>query len=161
MSYISVEEYRALIQGSQPLREPDADEETLDETPGETEPDESEDDPAVVAALAAAESLIDAATLYGYVGRDPDGLPAYIAGRLREAVAYQAQYILQQGGVDAFNSGDGELGSASLGKFSYGRGSGGSGSRSVGGDLQLSPLARTNIPLLRAYARTLRKEGLT
>lgn len=117
----------------------------------------------VYAAIGAAETAVDAATLYGYVGRDPDALPAYIADRLREAVAYQAQYILQQGGADAFNSGDGELGSVSLGKFSYGRGSGGSGSGSgsAGGDLQLSPLARANIPLLRAYARTLRKEGLT
>ena len=112
------------------------------------------------AAISAAEAVIDAATLYGYVGRETGDLPVYIADRLREAVAYQAQYIIQQGGADALNSGDNELGSVSLGKFSYGRvGSSGGVGSTAGSDLPLSPLARANIPLLRAYANTLRKEG--
>ena len=108
-------------------------------------------------ALKLAEAIIDAATLYGYVG-DID-VPPYIARKYEEAVAFQALYITQIGGVADFNNLD--LSNVSLGKFSYSRGGNGrtGGSDNGSGSLPISPIASANIPLLRAYVRTIWKGG--
>lgn len=111
-------------------------------------------------ALKLAEAIIDAATLYGYVGGVM--VPPYIARKYEETVAFQALYITQIGGVEDFNNLD--LSNVSLGKFSYSRGGTGTG-RTGGSDsgssaLPISPIAASNIPLLRAYVRTIWK-GVT
>ena len=112
--------------------------------------------------LALAEAAVDARTLYGYVGRDLSALPGYVAQRLRETVAFQAQYIVQQGGIAGANSADGDLGNVSLGKFSYALNASGraSGSRDTGADgIPFSDAAAVNIPLLRAYVNTIRRSA--
>ena len=105
---------------------------------------------------ALAESVIDAHTLYGYVGRDIAALPAYIAAALKQAVAYQMQYIIQLGGVAGANDAS-DYNSVSLGSYSYSRSASG---RSAGAaqshEITLSKAAAVNIPLLIAYARGLR-----
>ena len=109
--------------------------------------------------LAMAEAAVDAATLYGYVGWDLSALHAYAADRLKQAVAYQVQYIAQMGGVSGANDAGGDYGSVSLGRFSYSQSSSGrtSGSSAVSGELPLAKPAEAYIPFLLAYARGLKE----
>lgn len=110
------------------------------------------------AVLQMAEAAIDAHTLYGYVGRDLDAIAPYAVNKLREAVAYQVQYIVSSGGIEGINDGGGDFGSVSLGKYSYSQSaSGRNGSAgTVVSSLPLSKAASVNIPFLIAYARELR-----
>jgi hypothetical protein len=117
------------------------------------------DIPDFSAVCSLAEAVIDAHTLYGYVGRDITSLPAYIASVLKQAVAYQAQYIIQLGGTEGANDPGGDMGTVSLGKFSYSAGSrnGSSGDSSdSSGGIPLSKAAAAHIPLLKAYVNTMR-----
>ena len=105
------------------------------------------------AVLTMAEDCIDAHTLYAYVGRDVSALPEYVRRKLKAAVAYQVQYIVQMGGVAGAN--DGDFGSVTLGKFSYSQSASGrtSGSTARAGTLSLCNTAAVNVPFLLAYAR--------
>lgn len=103
-----------------------------------------------------AEAVVDAYTLYGYAGRELSTLPEFIVQKLKQAVAWQVQYVQQLGGVSGANSAD--YGSIGLGQFNYSRGgtSRQNSSASAASRLPLSEAAAVNIPLLVAYVRGLR-----
>ena len=98
--------------------------------------------------LAVAEQRIHAETLYAYVGRDMDALPAFIQNTWKQAVALQTCAVSQNGGVAGMSQQP--QNSVSLGKFSYTTG-GGEGASAI----SLSPGARALLPVLIGYGRGL------
>lgn len=97
--------------------------------------------------LSYAQQLLDAHTLYAYVGTDESILPAVIRTAYKQALALQTQAISQQGGVTGLANGP--IVSATLGKFSYTTGTGGAVQDAV------SPGVRALLPMLVGYARGL------
>lgn len=91
-----------------------------------------------------ASAAIDAATMYGFTGRDISSLPVSVRDALRRCTAYQTHALSVEGGI----SGACELsgGTLSIGKFSIGRGSSGSANG-------ISPAADALLPFLIAYVR--------
>lgn len=101
--------------------------------------------------LVFAQEAIDAHTLYAYVGRDFDSLPAVITERYKRALALQTLYISQMGGVAAMA--EDAPNSVSLGSYSYSGGNTAESQSSLSGEL--SPAVRLLLPVLVGYARGL------
>lgn len=101
--------------------------------------------------LTYAQEILDAHTLYAYVGRDFDSLPAMIAERYKRALALQTMYISQSGGIAAMA--EDAPNSVTLGSFSYSGGNTVQSQESVSGSL--SPAVRVMLPVLVGYARGL------
>lgn len=99
--------------------------------------------------LAAAQEIVDAYTLYGYVGRDIEALPKVVRDRYKRALAMQTLYISQQGGVSAMS--EGSPNSVTLGSFSYSGGNTASSQQNVSS--LLSPAVRVFMPVLVAFVR--------
>lgn len=104
------------------------------------------------ACLALAHELIDAHTLYAYVGRDMESLPSGIASRYKRALALQTQAISMRGGVAGMH--DMQINSASLGHFSYTVNN--SGNAEGTSSSELSAGVSSLMPVLIAYGRGLR-----
>ena len=126
MSYITKEDYKALT-GEEALED-------------------------IEQMITVAEAVVDAHTLYGYVGRELSALPEFISQKLKETIVWQVQYIQQLGGVAGANSAD--YSSVGLGQFNYSHSSSQQTAKSP--SLPLSEAAAVNIPLLIGFARGLR-----
>lgn len=103
-----------------------------------------------------AQQIIDAHTLYAYVGRDMTAMPSRIQITYKQAIAMQTMAISQRGGVSG--SSDESYSSVTIGKFSMaGRESSSTEAEMQKNDELLSPAARALLPLLIAYGRGLRQ----
>lgn len=103
-----------------------------------------------------AQQIIDAHTLYAYVGRDISAMPGRIQLTYKQAIAMQTMAISQRGGVSG--SSDESYSSVTIGKFSMaGRESSSTEAETQKNDELLSPAARALLPLLIAYGRGLRR----
>lgn len=103
-----------------------------------------------------AQQIIDAHTLYAYVGRDISAMPSRIQITYKQAIAMQTMAISQRGGVSG--SSDESYSSVTIGKFSMaGRESSSTEAETQKNDELLSPAARALLPLLIAYGRGLRR----
>lgn len=103
-----------------------------------------------------AQQIIDAHTLYAYVGRDLGTMPGIIQVTYKQAIAMQTMAISQRGGVSG--SSDESYSSVTIGKFSMaGRESSSTEAETQKNDELLSPAARALLPLLVAYGRGLRQ----
>lgn len=103
-----------------------------------------------------AQQIIDAHTLYVYVGRDMTAMPSRIQITYKQAIAMQTMAISQRGGVSG--SSDESYSSVTIGKFSMaGRESSSTEAETQKNDELLSPASRALLPLLIAYGRGLRQ----
>lgn len=103
-----------------------------------------------------AQQIVDAHTLYAYVGRDLGAMPGIIQTTYKQAIAMQTMAISQRGGVSG--SSDESYSSVTIGKFSMaGRESSSTEAETQKNDELLSPAARALLPLLIAYGRGLRQ----
>ena len=102
-----------------------------------------------------AQQIIDAHTLYAYVGRDINGLPKRIQITYKQAIAMQTMAISQRGGVAG--STEENYSSVTIGQFSMaGRSTTSSGTEEKKNDELLSPAAKALLPGLIAFGRGLR-----
>lgn len=102
-----------------------------------------------------AQQIIDAHTLYAYVGRDINGLPTRIQITYKQAIAMQTMAISQRGGVAG--STEENYSSVTIGQFSMaGRSTTSSGTEEKKNDELLSPAAKALLPVLIAFGRGLR-----
>lgn len=96
-----------------------------------------------------AKQIVDANTLYAYVGRDMSCMPKIIQITYKQALAMQTMAISQRGGIDAAS--EPSPNSVQIGKFSYSGGTTDVSTRSAN-DI-LSPAVRALLPLLLSYGR--------
>lgn len=102
--------------------------------------------------LAYAKQIVDANTLYAYVGRDMNSMPSIIRITYKQALAMQTMAISQRGGIDAAS--EPAPNSVQIGKFSYSGGTTEVSTRSAND--MLSPAVRALLPLLLSYGRGMR-----
>lgn len=102
-----------------------------------------------------AQQIIDAHTLYAYIGRDIASMPGIIQTTYKQAVAMQTMAISQRGGVAG--STEENYSSVTIGDFSMaGRSTTSTEAETQKTDELLSPAARALLPMLIAYGRGLR-----
>lgn len=102
-----------------------------------------------------AQQIIDAHTLYAYVGRDLAAMPGIIQTTYKQAIAMQTMAISQRGGVAG--STEENYSSVTIGQFSMaGRSTTSSGTEEKQNDELLSPAAKALLPLLISFGRGLR-----
>lgn len=102
-----------------------------------------------------AQQIIDAHTLYAYIGRDLTAMPGIIQTTYKQAVAMQTMAISQRGGVAG--STEENYSSVTIGEFSMaGRSTTSTDAETQKTDELLSPAARALLPMLIAYGRGLR-----
>lgn len=100
-----------------------------------------------------AQQIIDAHTLYAYIGRDLTAMPGIIQTTYKQAVAMQTMAISQQGGVAG--SSEESYSSVTIGKFSM-AGKTSTSQEAEKSEELISPAARALLPLLVSYGRGLR-----
>lgn len=102
-----------------------------------------------------AQQIIDAHTLYAYIGRDLTAMPGIIQTTYKQAVAMQTMAISQRGGVAG--SAEENYSSVTIGSFTMtGKSSTTTDAETQASDALLSPAARALLPMLIAYGRGLR-----
>lgn len=102
-----------------------------------------------------AQQIIDAHTLYAYVGRDMTAMSNRIQITYKQAIAMQTMAISQRGGVAG--STEENYSSVTIGQFSMaGRSTSTTEAETQKNDELLSPAAKALLPLLISYGRGLR-----
>lgn len=101
-----------------------------------------------------AQQIVDAHTLYAYVGRDLEKLPSLIRETYKQAVAVQTMAISQRGGVSG--SSEESYSSVSIGRFSMaGKTSSSSTEGKEASNELVSPAAKALFPMLVSFGRGL------
>lgn len=102
-----------------------------------------------------AQQIVDAHTLYAYIGRDLTTMPCIIQTTYKQAIAMQTMAISQRGGVAG--STEENYSSVTIGNFSMsGRSTTSTSTEETAKNDLLSPAAKALLPLLTAYGRGLR-----
>lgn len=102
-----------------------------------------------------AQQIIDAHTLYVYIGRDLSTMPGNIQTTYKQAIAMQTMAISQRGGVAG--STEENYSSVTIGNFSMaGRNTTSTRTDQTAPNDLLSPAAKELLPLLISYGRGLR-----